>query len=181
MLLRDPEEVILALLEIHGKDPNTLFFDEIQNMEKWEIFVNRLHREGYDIYLTDSNAKLLSSEPATHLTGRHIGIGLFPFSFKKYLRSKGIDKPDTRREKAVIKGELHDYLHFGGFPEFVVEEENPKIYLRELFSNILEKDVVFRKRIRYVRTFKEIAFSLLSNISTEVFSKQSEANFQDRE
>lgn len=77
MLLRDPEEVILALLEIHGKDLNTLFFDEIQNMEKWEIFVNRLHRGGYDIYLTGSNAKLLSSELATHLTGRHIGIDLF--------------------------------------------------------------------------------------------------------
>ncbi len=164
----NPEEVVLALLEIHGRNLKKLFFDEIQNLEKWEIFVNRLHREGFDIFITGSNAKLLSTELATHLTGRHVKIDLFPFSFREYLKSKAISGAATERERAVIKKELSDYILAGGFPEVVVEGENPKIYLRELFSHIIEKDVVFRKRIKYVRTFKEIAFSLLSNISTEV-------------
>lgn len=168
ILNENPEKIILALFEIHGKDLKTLFFDEIQNLSKWEIFVNRLHREGFDIFITGSNAKLLSSELATHLTGRHIKTELFPFSFREYLSSKGIFRAKTDREKAIVKKELGDYINAGGFPEVVVEGENPRVYMRELFSHIIERDVVFRKRIKYVRTFKEIAFSMLSNISAEV-------------
>ena len=82
-----PEDIIKALIELYG-DFRIIFFDEIQNLKNWEIFVNRLYREGFDLYITGSNAKLLSKELATHLTGRAISIELLPFSFGEFLKAK---------------------------------------------------------------------------------------------
>ena len=73
------DQIISSFYEIYGRDFNIIFFDEIQNLDKWELFVNRLHRNGFNLFLTRSNAKLLSRELATHLTGRHIKRELFPF------------------------------------------------------------------------------------------------------
>ena len=168
VLLENPERIIEALFEIHGRDLKVLFFDEVQNLEKWEIFVNRLHREGFDLFLTGSNAKLLSSELATHLTGRHVKIELFPFSFREFLQAKEIERIEIERDVSVVKKELEEYVKIGGFPEVVVEGENPYVYLSELFSHVIEKDIVYRKRVRYARALKEIAYTLLSNVSNEV-------------
>jgi len=78
-----PEEILKTLIEIYG-DFDIIFLDEVQNLEGWELFVNRLHREGFDVFVTGSSAKLLSKELATHLTGRAISIELFPFSFRNF-------------------------------------------------------------------------------------------------
>ena len=76
-----------ALMLVFNKmySAKTIFIDEVQNVEKWELFVRRLYEEGYKIFVTGSNAKLLSSELATRLTGRYFKIELFPFSFKEFL------------------------------------------------------------------------------------------------
>jgi predicted AAA+ superfamily ATPase len=66
----------------------TILFDEIQNLPNWELFANRLHREGYNLVLTGSNAQLLSKELATHLTGRHMPIEILPFDFNEFLKAK---------------------------------------------------------------------------------------------
>ncbi len=84
------DEILEELFAVYGKTKN-LFFDEIQNLDRWELFANRLHREGYNVILTGSNSKLLSKELATHLTGRHFEIKVFPFNFKEYLDAKGFE------------------------------------------------------------------------------------------
>ena len=74
-----------VLIELYGLK-HVFFFDEIQNIEDWELFVRRIHREKNKIFITGSNASLLSSELSTRLTGRHIVVELLPFSFREYLR-----------------------------------------------------------------------------------------------
>jgi len=160
----DSNQILSSFYEIHGKNLEFIFLDEIQNMEKWELFANRLHRAGFNIFLTGSNAKLLSRELATHLTGRHLTIELYPFSFREYLTANDFgEDPQTTRGVSILKHELRDYLTGGGFPEIIVEKENPKIYLRELCSKIIERDIVGRYNLSYKKTFKEIAYSLLSS------------------
>ena len=74
----------------YGGDVKTILFDEIQNLTSWELFVNRLHREGYNLVLTGSSVHLLSKELATHLTGRHMPIEILPFDFNEFLRARSI-------------------------------------------------------------------------------------------
>jgi|SRR3989344_412125 len=163
------DQVISSFYEIYGKDFKIIFFDEIQNLDKWELFVNRLHRNGFNLFLTGSNAKLLSRELATHLTGRHIKKELFPFSFKEYLKMINFNEDiKTTRGDSLLKHELNNYLRVGGFPEIIAERENPRTYLRELYTNIIEKDIISRYGISYKKTFKELSIVLLSNPSTKI-------------
>ena len=159
-------QIISALHEIYGGNMNVIFLDEVQNYDGWELFINKLNRSGYDVFVTGSNAKLLSKELATHLTGRHISLELFPFSFGEYLIGSKIKiNPETSKGKGIIKNELKNYMVGSGFPEVIVENENPRIYLRELYRHIVEKDIILRYNIRYKETFKEIALTVMSNFS----------------
>lgn len=160
----DTTQILSSFYEIYGKDVKTLFLDEIQNLEKWELFANRLKRLNFNIYITGSNSKLLSKELATHLTGRHIEIELFPFSFREYLMAINFkEETESSIGKGSIKHELKNYLDNGGFPEIIVEKENSKRYLRDLYGKIIERDIINRYDISYKKTFKEIAMALLSN------------------
>jgi len=160
----DTDDILSSFHEIYGKNFNSILFDEIQNLDKWELFVNRLKRIGFNVFVTGSNSKLLSKELATHLTGRHIAIELFPFSFREYLKAINFEEDvETTKGIGFVKRELRKYIKNGGFPEIVVEEENPKVYLRELYRSIVERDILSRHDISYKKTFREIAMSLLSN------------------
>ncbi|MBW8048906.1 MAG: ATP-binding protein [Cytophagales bacterium] len=149
---------------------NHLLLDEVQNVEGWELFVNRLKRNGYNIFITGSNSQLLSKELATHLTGRYISIELFPFSFREFLQYKEIyveDKDHYIAEKiAIIKRTLEEYIQTGGFPE-ILDIIPKNLYLRELFDKIISRDIVFRYNIRYVKDLKEIALYAISNYSSK--------------
>ena len=164
LIYSDTNQILSSFYEIYGKDFKFIFLDEIQNLENWELFVNRLKRIGFNLFITGSNAKLLSKELATHLTGRHLTIEIFPFSFREYLKAINF-KEDIQTTKgiSILKHELKNYLNLGGFPEIIVEKENPKIYIRELYSKIIEKDIINRYDISYKKTFKEIAMNLISN------------------
>ena len=83
----DTDELIKELHSVYG-NVKTILFDEIQNLPNWELFVNRLHRLGYNLIITESNAELLSKELSTMLTGRHIPIEIMPFNFKEFLKAK---------------------------------------------------------------------------------------------
>ena len=94
------DELVKELHAVYGNTKNILF-DEIQNLPNWELFVNRLHREGYNLMLTGSNARLLSMELATALTGRHIPIEILPFNFKEFLRGKHFQISSHCRDNSV--------------------------------------------------------------------------------
>lgn len=161
----ETDKIFSSFLEIY-KDLKLIFFDEIQNTQNWELFANRLQRNGYNLFITGSNANLLSKELAAHLTGRHLALEIFPLSFREYLKSISFKKNlDTTQGQSFIKRELEDYLCNGGFPEIVIDKENPRLYLRELYRKIIEKDVILRYNLAYKKTLKEISLSIISNPS----------------
>lgn len=155
-------EVFLEL----NPQTEALLFDEIQNVDGWELFVNRLHRKGLKVIVTGSNGQLLGRDLATRLTGRHLSLELFPFSFLEYLRFFGIDTidRDTPEGRATIKRHLSDYVARGGFPE-VVQGEFPYLYLRELFDRIISRDVLQRRQLKSSKALKELALYLIQNTS----------------
>lgn len=167
--LEDMNTVMEVLNILFGKK-KIIFLDEIQNLEGWERFVSRLYNEGYKIYITGSNARLLSSELATFLTGRHVDIEIYPFSFREYLSCKKFKLPDSKslykaETRAEIRRLFDEYVIKGGFPEVVLTREIN--LLRTLFSDVITKDVVGRYKIRDVKTIKEIAHFLISNPASE--------------
>lgn len=159
-----------------------VFLDEIQNIPGWELFVNRLQRKGYNIFITGSNAHLLSHELATHLTGRHLPLQLYPFSFREFLYYHGIhdQKSDfSTKELALIFKHLNVYLHHGGFPE-VVRGEDFRQYLLSLYSSILTRDIIARYQIKYVHLLKELGNYLISNFSRKITFQKLKKTFSFR-
>lgn len=155
--LEDYDELVVALDALYG-NPEGLFFDEIQNLPKWELFVNRLHRGGRNLLLTGSNAHLLSSELATHLTGRHVQIPLLPFSFPEFVSAQaGGARTDLEMREACRK-----YARMGGFPEVVLKGLSGSEYLRTLLGSVIYKDILSRFRPRAPASIETIARCLLS-------------------
>jgi predicted AAA+ superfamily ATPase len=143
--------------EIIKRKIKLLFFDEIQLVSNWEVFVNQLLREGYKVFITGSNASLLSIEMGTHLTGRHLSIELFPFSYSEFCDLKQLN---FNQESVEL------YLHMGGIPDFAKSGENA--ILQNLINDILIRDIAVRYTIRDVDSLKKIASYLLSNIACPV-------------
>ncbi len=161
----------LEVLEEINPGFKYLLLDEVQNVRGWELFVNRLKRSGYNIVITGSNSKLLSKELATHLTGRHFIIELFPFSFREFLSYQDfqVKKEDIfiTQKRARIKKFFNEYLKSGGFPE-VMKLELKKQYLRELYDKIISRDILSRYGIKYIKDLKEIALFAISNFGSKV-------------
>lgn len=157
--------------ELHKFYGNTKFvlFDEIQNLHGWELFANRLHRGGYNLVLTGSNANLLSMELATHLTGRHLPIEILPFNFQEFLRAKKFSQLDQKSELLKL---LEQYMAFGGFPEVVIKNQHPRGYLDVLFDALLFKDVVKRHKVRFSEQIDQLGSYLISNISSQYSSRK---------
>ena len=146
----DLNVVLEILYKVYGNF-NYLFLDEIQNVEGWHLFVNRLLRQRMHILVTGSNAKLLSGELATHLTGRYEPIELYPFSFVEYCTYKHVDlQSKTTKAEAFRRAAFDEYLKQGGFPE-LLHKKNKTRYISTLVDNILKRDIEQRHRIRYVR------------------------------
>ena len=146
-------------------NPKILFFDEIQNLPRWELFVNRLQRQGYNIVVTGSNTNLLSKELATHLTGRHIPTTILTFSFKEYLRAKNVDLDKlTTQEKEAL---LFEYMQVGGYPETVLKALNASQYLAVLFDSVIYKDIIKRYNVRKGPDIERLAIYVLSNLASE--------------
>lgn len=156
-----------VLIELYGLK-HVFFFDEIQNIEDWELFVRRLHREKNKIFITGSNASLLSSELSSRLTGRHVVVELLPFSFREYLRYHNVTYTENSflitQEKAILKKHFNEFLENGGMPEYL-EHKNPLV-LQAVYENILYKDVIVRNEVKEVKALRELSLDLLSNIGT---------------
>ena len=158
---KDLNQVYELLLELNPQT-KVFIFDEIQNVESWELFVGRLHRKQINLLITGSNGKLLSRDLATHLTGRQISLELMPLSFTEFLEfnTNSILDPRTTEHRAILKNQLQKYFELGGFPE-VVFGEPQGYYLRELFDKIIGRDISQRYRLRHSQTLKEMALYLI--------------------
>ena len=150
-----------------------LFFDEIQNVKKWERSI-----AGYkidydcDIYITGSNSNLLSGELATHLTGRYYEIKMYPFSYQEFLDYK---------EKSNSLDLFYEYLQYGGLPQTFLLDEHQKInYLDDLFNSIFYKDIVKRYQIRDIDILERLTTFIFDNIGN-IFSPSSIAGYYKEE
>jgi len=165
---QDFEMLNEVLTEIY-ESSKVYFFDEIQNVEKFETFVRRLHDEGKKIVITGSNAALLSKEFGTRLTGRYQSFEVYPFSFKEFLNFKKItiDKNDFYNiEKKVKLLKLYEeYLSIGGFPEYL--KNHDKDYIRTIYENILYKDIITRYSIKREKLIKELVNILATNATSQ--------------
>ncbi len=155
------DEIISAVRAVYA-DPKVLFFDEVQNIKHWEIIVNRLQRDGYKLILTGSNAHLLSSDLATHLTGRHLSTYIFPFSLSEIMSFFPATVIDSDRQQLCL-----EYVVKGGFPEVWVKNYDAVEYLSALFDSIILKDVVKRHHVRFPNALIDLAQILITNIAGE--------------
>ena len=164
---QDFEVLNEILVEIYN-NPKIYFFDEIQNIDKFEAFVRRIQDEGKKVVLTGSNASLLSKEFGTKLTGRYKSFEIFPFSFQEFLKLKNIDFEEDWfykiQKKIQIKKAFNEYLKLGGFPEYLKTQD--KEYIRNIFDNILYKDVIARYFIKKQKLIKELINILTTNVSS---------------
>lgn len=167
------EELDLILQANYSLSENKpiFFFDEIQNVSGWENFARRLANQKYEVYITGSNAKMLSRDIQTILGGRYIDIAVYPFSFKEFLSAKGI-KLGTRwqygRKRGEIERAFEEYFQWGGFPELLHFKEK-RVWLNGLYNRIFFNDLIVRNKIKNEEalrlTLRKLAESLCQPLS----------------
>lgn len=160
-------ELLEVLYKIYG-DFEYLFLDEIQDVDGWHLFVNRMLRKKMHVVITGSNAKLLSSELATYLAGRAKEIHLYPFSFAEYCAMKGIDtERQSTKAEGIRRAAFDEYMRHGGFPE-LLSISDKRVYVSALVDNILKRDIEQRYNISYKAAFEQLAQHLLNVSPTSI-------------
>jgi len=153
-----------VFMELMG-EKSVFFFDEIQNVDKWESFVRRMQDAGNKFFITGSNASLLSRELGTKLTGRYVNISLFPFSFKEFLHFKKqnitADTLSVTKGRSLAKRMFNEYMEYGGMPEYLRYGE--PVLLKRTYEDILYRDIAVRHEIKAVRELRELALYFMSN------------------
>ena len=154
---------------LNPQEKSYLFLDEIQEVKDWEKWVRTIHElDKAKIIISGSNAKLLSRELSTLLTGRHLDLVIFPLSFKEFLKFKNVDlskRFEIVNKEIEIKRLLREYIEFGSFPEVVLGGEKRQILLN-YFEDLLNKDIVRRFKIRKSKELVSLAKFYLGNISS---------------
>jgi len=166
----DFAQIFELFLQINKPAGRLYFFlDEIQNVTGWERWVNRLYEnENIKIFITGSNASLLSSEISTALTGRNRTITNFPFSFGEFLTFKNyrLQKNDfyQTKKRAAIKSFFQEYLKLGGYPEII--KINDPTLLEQYFKDIIYRDILPRYSIKKIKEIRELCLFLASNLGS---------------
>ncbi len=146
------------------------FFDEIQTVEGWEPFVDRLLRtEKCDLYLTGSSAKMLSKEIATQMRGRALSWEIFPFSFREFMDYKGIDStsPLSSKKRHTVQKAFDEYWETGGFPEVVGFDHHLRIKIhQEYFHAVLFRDLIERHDVSHPKAVSDLAHRLIDNTAS---------------
>jgi uncharacterized protein len=142
---------------IRDRNTEVLFLDELQQVDKWELYVREKLDQGLKVIVTGSNASLLSNELGTKLTGRHIKSELFPFSFNEFTQFKAL--------KASSES-LQQYMKLGGFPEYL--KTNDEQQLTTLFDDIIIRDIVARYGVKDIKSIQRLASFLISNIGNRI-------------
>ena len=141
-----------------------LLLDEVQNLEGWDMWVSELYRIGKNLVITGSNAKMLSSEMATVLTGKYLQVEMLPFSLEEFFDWNKLELHNLKPEQdAECKVLTDDYMRNGGYPEVVASRQLVRSYLDTLFDSIVWKDVAKRHSVRNITDLNNLAMYLVSN------------------
>ncbi len=169
--LEDFQTLYEVFIELFGEQ-KSFYFDEIQNIPDWERFVRRLHDQGNKIIITGSNASMLSKELGTRLTGRHVAVTVYPFSFREFVMFKNpsllvsLEKNTQTilitKQKGLLSGLFNEYLQIGGIPEYV-RHKQPE-YLQALYENIIYRDIIVLNKLNKPKELKQLVFYVASNI-----------------
>ena len=167
--INDYKKLYQYIKDSLAKGKNYILLDEVQNVDKWEKSINGLNIDfDVDIYITGSNAYLLSSELATLLSGRYIEIKIYPLSFKEYLMF-------NEYSKSNIEDKFNEYLKYGGLPAIThIKEKDDLVmtYLNDIYNTIVKKDVIERNSIIDISLLENIIKYVASNIGSQVSAKK---------
>lgn len=164
----NPELVMRMLDEVYP-DYEYILLDEVQNLESWDLWVSQLYRMGKNLVITGSNAKMLSSEMATVLTGKYVQIEMLPFSLEEFFDWNQLDLHSPKSEQKTDFILLtDDYLKHGGYPEVVALRQLSHSYLDTLFDSIIWKDVAKRHKVRNITDLNNLAMYLVSNFCNPI-------------
>ena len=162
-------ELVMHMLDDVYPGYEYILLDEVQNLDGWDLWVSELYRLGKNLVITGSNARMLSSEMATVLTGKYIQVEMLPFSLKEFFDWNKLDlhmlKPEDKTNSLVL---TDDYLRNGGYPEVVASRQLTCNYLDTLFDSIIWKDVAKRHNVRNVTDLNNLAMYLVSNFCNPV-------------
>ncbi len=161
----DLNTILQIFYELYGSDVQNIILDEIQLVPGWEPFVSRL-RDTKKVIVTGSSSKLLSGELSTRLTGRHVDLLLFPFSFHEFTVYKGWSMPKalSTANRAEVISLMEEYMRGGGFPERFTQDRQ---IIRNIYNDLITKDVVIRHRIKHIDELRQVARFLVSNSAKE--------------
>ena len=163
--IKDYKDLYQRIKNNISKGKNYILLDEVQNVDKWEKAVNSINIDfNVDVYITGSNAYLLSSELATLLSGRYIEIKMFPLSFKEFLEFNNYDKNN-------LEDKFNEYLKYGGLPAITqIKDKNDLVmtYLNDIYNTIVKKDVIERNGIKDIALLENIVKYVASNIGSPI-------------
>ncbi len=161
--------LVMRMLDDVYPGSEYILLDEVQNLDGWDLWVSELYRLGKNLVITGSNARMLSSEMATVLTGKYIQVEMLPFSLEEFFDWNKLDlhmlKPEDITNSFVL---TDDYLRNGGYPEVVASRQLTRSYLDTLFDSIIWKDVAKRHKVRNVTDLNNLAMYLVSNFCNPV-------------
>jgi predicted AAA+ superfamily ATPase len=150
-----------------------ILLDEVQNLPSWDLWVSELYRQGKNLVITGSNAKMLSSEMATALTGKYLQVEMFPFSLEEFFDWHKLDlhglEESHKTEASVL---IDDYMRNGGYPEVVASRQLTRGYLDTLFDSIVWKDVAKRHNVRNITDLNDLALYLVSNFCNPISANE---------
>ncbi len=161
----DLNTILQIFYELYGSNVKNIILDEVQLVQGWEPFVSRL-RDTKKVIVTGSSSKLLSGELSTRLTGRHVDLLLFPFSFHEFLIYKKwkVPKAFSTLDRAEIINFMEEFIHDGGFPEHFTQERQ---IIRNIYNDVIIKDIVIRHKIKHIDSLRQVARFLVSNSAKE--------------
>ena len=165
------EDLVMSALEDVYPGYDFMLLDEVQNLPDWDLWISKLYRRGKNLIITGSNAKMLSSEMATVLTGRYLQIEMLPFSLDETMKWKNISSErEEQTAQAIVLAD--DYMRNGGYPETIPARSITKSYLSTLFDSILLKDVAKRRKVRNTTDLYNLATYLLSNFCNPISANE---------
>ena len=166
-------DLVMRMLDDVYPGYEYLLLDEVQNLDAWDLWVSELYRLGKNLVITGSNAKMLSSEMATALTGKYLKVEMLPFSLEEFFDWNKLNlvrlSPEQQADASAL---MDDYLRNGGYPEVVASRQLTRTYLDTLFDSIVWKDVAKRHSVRNVTDLNDLALYLVSNFCNPVSANE---------